>query len=164
MNVRVAVLSGCLLTSALHGCGRNTDPHDALASVNETNIQRLANLYFTYQSKHDWRGPADEAKFKDFLRSYNAAKLTRIGIDPNAIDELFISERDGQPFKIRYGVAGSAMGSSEPVIFESSGDGETRLVGFLNMKQRAVDEAEYQALWAGNFSPAEPASNSLLNR
>ena len=109
----------------LVGCSSRTDPDSAIASVNETNLQRLANLYFTYQSKHEWRGPANEAEFKSFLRKYNPAKLTRIGIDPNAIDGLFISERDGEPFKIRYGVVGSAMGCSEPVIFESTGDGKT---------------------------------------
>jgi hypothetical protein len=151
---RFAVFCGCLLGGMLVGCSSRTDPDSAIASVNETNLQRLANLYFTYQSKHEWRGPANEAEFKSFLRGYNPRKLTRIGIDPNAIDDLFISERDGQPFKIRYGVVGSAMGSAEPVVFESTGDGERRLVGFLNMQQREVDEAEYNALWSATAVPA----------
>jgi hypothetical protein len=151
---RFAVFCGCLLGGMLVGCSSRTDPDSAIASVNETTLQRLANLYFTYQSKHEWRGPANEAEFKSFLRGYNPRKLTRIGIDPNAIDDLFISERDGQPFKIRYGVVGSAMGSAEPVVFESTGDGERRLVGFLNMQQREVDEAEYNALWSATAVPA----------
>lgn len=152
--MRFAVRCGCLLAGMLVGCTNRTDSDSAIASVNETNLQRLANLYFTYQSKHDWRGPADEAEFKNFLRSYNPAKLTRIGIDPNKIDELFISERDGEPFKIRYGVVGSVMGSSAPVVFESTGDGSTRLVGFLNMEQREVDAAEYDTLWSATASQA----------
>jgi hypothetical protein len=151
---RFLVLGGCLLSGLLAGCSSHTDPDSAIASVNETNIQRLANLYFTYQSQHEWRGPADEAEFKSFLRGYNPHKLTRIGIDPNSLDKLFISERDGQPFKIRYGVLGSAMGSSAPVVFESAGAGKGRLVGFLDMQQREVDESEYKSLWSATASQA----------
>ena len=139
------------------GCFRSKDPNAALAAANSNNIQRLANLYFTYQMKHSWKGPADEAEFKEFLRSYNPDKLSRIGIDPTAIDDLFISERDEQPFKIRYSVPGSMMGSSEAVIFESEGVGGKRMVGSLDMQQREVESSEYDDLWAGKVKPAQPA-------
>lgn len=154
-SVRSAVCIGSLLVGLVTGCSNSSDPESALASVNETNLQRLANLYFTFQSKHEWRGPRDETEFKAFLRSYNPAKLKRIGIDPGGIDALFICERDGEPFKIRYGVAGSVMGSSEPVVFESTGDGGKCLVGFLNMQQREVDAAEYDSLWSA-AAPQSP--------
>ena len=48
------------------------------------------------------------------------------------------------------------MGCSEPVIFEAEGADGKRMVGFLNMEQREVDEAEYNDLWAGKFEPAVP--------
>jgi hypothetical protein len=153
-SIPFAALCGCLLTGVLIGCSSRTDPDSAIARVNGTNIERLANLYFTFQSQHEWRGPADEAEFKSFLKKYNPSKLSRIGVDPNALDKLFISERDDQPFKIRYGVRGSAMGSSAPVIFEAAGDGNRRLVGFLDMQQREVDESEYNALWSTTASQA----------
>lgn len=152
----LGVAKCCLFVTCLVGCRRGVDPDAAIARVNETNIQRLANLYLTYQMKNDWRGPADEADFKKFLRNYNPKKLTRIGIDPSAIDTLFVNERDGEPFKIRYGIPGSAMGSSAPVVFESVGVRGKRLVGFLDMVQREVDEAEYSELWSGKKPPAEP--------
>ena len=116
---RLVVLGGCVVAGLFVGCSSGSDPDSAIASVNKTNIQRLANLYLTYQSLHEWHGPADEAQFKTFLHGFNAHMLSRIGVDPNALDQLFVSERDGQPFKIRYGVQGSSMGSSAPVIFES---------------------------------------------
>lgn len=147
--LRIGALGGCLALGVIAGCARSVDPAEAIARVNETNIQRLANLYFSFQMKHGWRGPANESEFKEFIRNYKPEKLARIGIDAGAIDELYISERDGQPFQIRYGVAGSAMGSSEPVVFESTGVDGKRLVGFLNMEQREVDDAEYKELWAG---------------
>ena len=152
---RFAVCIGSLFVGLVTGCSNGNNPESALASANGTNLQRLANLYSAYQSEHDWRGPQDEAEFKAFLHSYNPANLQRIGIDPNNIDALFISERDGQPFKIRYGVAGNVMGSPEPVIFEATGAGGKRLVGFLNMEQREVDAGEYDALLSGK-APIAP--------
>ena len=97
--MRLVILCGCLFEGLLIGCSSRTDPDSAIARVNTTNIQRLANLYFTFQSQHEWRGPADEAEFKSFLHQYNPHKLSRIGVDPNALDKLFISEGDSQPFK-----------------------------------------------------------------
>ncbi len=162
--IRIGELNSVLLTcflagSVFVGCSSRNDRDAAIARVNDTNIQRLANLYFTYQMKNGWQGPKDEADFREFIGNCNPRKLTRIGIDPDAIEELFINERDGQPFAIRYSVAGSAMGSSEPVIFESVGKKGKRIVGFLNMEQREVDEAEYDNLWAGKLPPAQPARN-----
>lgn len=146
-------IASLLVTLAI-GCSSGNKAASALADANSSNVQRLANLYFTFQSEHEWRGPQDETEFKTFLRSVNPAKLERIGIDPNNIDALFISERDGQPFAIRYGVPGSVMGSAEPVIFEATGDGGKRQVGFLNMTQREVDAAEYDALKSGKVVAA----------
>jgi hypothetical protein len=164
ISLWIGIMSCCFSLVFLAGCGRTVDPNEAIASVNKTNIQRLANLYFTYQMKNRWKGPKNEADFKKFISSYNPAKLTRIGIDPNAIDALFINERDGEPFKIRYSVAGSAMGSSEPVIFESVGDDGKRLVGFLNMEQREVDQSEYDSLWAAKGSSKRTSRQGLRER
>ena len=69
-STRCGVLCGCLLVGVSSGCSSGTDTDSAIARVNETNIERLANLYFTFQSEHDWRGPANEADFKSFLSKY----------------------------------------------------------------------------------------------
>jgi hypothetical protein len=147
------VLTVCLAAMTfLMGCGE-PDPGDLLAQANNTNLRRLANLYATFQSRHDWRGPADEAEFKAFLKGWNPSKLAKIGVDPNAIDKLFMNDRDGEPFKIRYGVPGHVLGSNAPVIFESKGVGGKRLVGSLNMTTQEVDAAEYQRLWSSGTPP-----------
>jgi hypothetical protein len=145
------LVMGLTSLSLMSGCGA-VDPQDSLAAVNSNNIQRLANLYFTYQSRNDWRGPANEAQFKAFLKNYNPEKLKRIGLEASTIDQLFINERDGQSFKIRYGVPGSAMGSSEPVIFEAEGVDGVRLVGRLNMTQEETDAAKYEELWGSKVN------------
>jgi hypothetical protein len=151
---RVAVCGALLV--AIAGCGGGSDSNAKLAEVNSNSMQRLANLYFTFQLSNDFRGPKDEAELKTFIAGINPEKLTLVGVDPNAIDVLFVSPRDNQPFKIRYGVKGSAMGSSEPVIFEAVGVDGKREVGFLNMTQREVDAGEYDALLSGKGAPAAP--------
>ena len=139
----------CLLTtSCLIGCGVS-DPNDLLAAANDSNIQRVANLYEAFQSRHDWRGPKDEEEFKSFLKNWNSKKLSNIGVDPNAIDEVFISPRDGEPFRIRYNIPGNILGSQSPIVFEATGVDGRRMVGFLNMTSREVEADEYDQLWSG---------------
>ena len=152
----LAIVFIAVITSVV-GCNNTADPTHAVAQANATNLQRLANLYFAYQMDNStFQGPADETTFKKFIQNFDVEKLKRVGIDPSAVDTLFIGDRDGEPFKIRYGVVGSVMGSTEPVIFEATGVGGQRLVGFLNMSQREVDETEYETLWAGKGAIAAP--------
>ncbi len=154
MNFRSVLVVSLLAMGLFLGCG-SRDPADLLAQANDSNVQRVANLYEAYQSRHDWRGPKDENEFKSFLEGWNSKKLSNIGVDPTAIDDVFISERDGQPFKIRYGVPGHIMGSEAAVVFESTGVDGQRMVGFLNMTSHEVDAAEYDRLWSGTADPTE---------
>ena len=149
VQLRTAVLGSLLLVPLTTGCG-GPDAADMLAAANDSNMQRLANLYAAFQSRHDWRGPTDEAEFKEFLNSWNPDKLAAIGVEPGAIEELFISDRDGEPFQIRYGVAGHIMGSDAPVVFEAAGVKGKRMVGFLNMTSKEVDDIEYERLWSSD--------------
>jgi hypothetical protein len=152
-TTRRSLLTACLALAA--GCGRDVSTDDLVAQANSTNIERLANLYTGYQSEHEWAGPPDEATFKAYVRAFDSQKLKRIGIDPAAADNLFTSDRDGQPFKVRYKVKGSSMGSSEPVIFESTGVDGRRQVAFLDMTEREVDDTEYQSLWTKKGQPTD---------
>ncbi|MCA9239658.1 MAG: hypothetical protein KDA37_05650 [Planctomycetales bacterium] len=153
MNNRFSRCKRCVwlvlpLVVAAPGCG-GRGPESELAALNQTNIQRVTNLYFAYQKKNRFQGPPNEAAFKEFVNGLDAQKLERIGVDPAGVENTFVSERDGKPFRIRYGVQGSAMGSQEPVVFEDAGVGDSRQVGFLNLTQRDVDPAEYEQLWSG---------------
>ena len=159
----IVLVISTLGMSTLTGCNGSIDPHAAIANANKTNIQRLANLYFSFQMKNNWLGPADEAEFKEFLREFSPKKLARIGVDPGQTEDLFISERDGQSFEIRFSVLGSAMGSSEPVIFESEGVDGKRQVGFLNMQLREVEAAEYDDLWNGKIQATKHSRDLPIN-
>ncbi len=155
---RISKFSIVLCLGLVTGCGFSVDNESTLAQLNAQNIQRLANLYVAFQQNHEWRGPDDEAEFKEFIKNFPSHKLERIGIDPTNIDGIFVNERDGEPFNIRYQVQGNMMGCSEAVIFEATGVGGKKMIGFLDMLQREVEQAEYDQLWSGEISASQEAA------
>ncbi len=129
---------------SVSGCSEST-PSLSVADYNKTNIQRLRNAYGLYQTSKG-RGPKDEEAFKEFLKTDKATaiRLGRMGVTQDMIDGIFISERDGQPFKIRWGLGSSA---DHAVVFEAEGVDGKRMVAFYT--PRELDKAEYEAYWTG---------------
>jgi hypothetical protein len=120
-----------------------------IADANDTNVKRLATLYSVFQVKNKYKGPKTQQQLREFVQSQDPERLARGGIDPTMIDDLFVSERDGEPFVIRYGVNTVVFGPPLPVIFESTGVDGMRQVGFCNGLMQEVDDAEYDRLMAG---------------
>jgi len=143
-------LTGALL-AGLVGCGDKVG--DQVAAMNKTNLNRVTNIYEGFQNtKGAGRGPKDEAELVAFIKEYDPAKLKMMGIDPNDPAKIFVSERDGKPFKVRYGVGGS-RGAVAPITFEQEGKDGKRQVGFTGGKvEEVANEAEYQALLSGKSS------------
>jgi hypothetical protein len=145
-------LAAAYLLAALTGCSGDRTTAQ-VAAMNTSNIQRLANMYSAYQNYKGGSGPKDEADFKAFVKNFESAKLQMMGIDPSKLDNLFTSERDSKPFKIRYKIGGG-KGSVSPVVFEQVGAEGTKQVAFTgNSKVEAVDDATYADLWAGKSMP-----------
>lgn len=140
MSGRIPILA--LSLSLLVGCGGHEPP--TLAEVNNTNIKKVRGAYGMYMILHGLSGPEDEQTFKEFLKTDAGAgvKLGRMGISQDKVDEMFISERDGEPFKIRYGLVGRG---DYPIVFESKGVEGNRFVAFLT--PREVNANEYETLW-----------------
>lgn len=129
-------------TLLLTGCTKT----GSVAHFNDTNIKRVRNCYSMYQSANGYKGPKDEAEFKEFLKTTKVAevRLQRMGIDQNTIEDIFISERDGEPFKIRYGINGN---KNNAIVFESVGVDGKRLVGLSPVLE--LDKSEYDSYWSG---------------
>jgi len=72
----------------LAGCSHGPDP-------GIKNLELLAQYYNQYASEHRSMAPPDEATFKQYLSTKNVADA----------DKLFVSPRDKQPYKIKYGVS-----------------------------------------------------------
>jgi hypothetical protein len=109
----------------------------------------LATLYSFFHIQNRYKGPKSEEQLREFIETQDASRLKRGGIDATKLDELFVSERDGEPFVVRYGVNTVIRGPSLPVVFESTGVDGTRQVGFCNGLMKEVDEEEYDRLMAG---------------
>jgi len=117
--------------------------------MNDSNIRRVANLYTAFQLRNGGRGPKDESEFKSFIeRDMSKRKLEMMGVNPADIEGLFRSDRDGQPFVIRYGVHGG-LTTTEPVVFEQEGRDGSRKVAFTNGPVEEVDNARYEQLLKG---------------
>lgn len=110
--------------------------------------------YGMYMAAHGMKGPENEEQLKEYLTTSPgaAAKFDRMGIPTDNILDIFVSERDGQPFKIRYGVNG--MGDF-PIVFEAEGVDGMRMVAYS--PPRELDAAAYEKAWGG----ATEAANSL---
>jgi hypothetical protein len=132
-----------LVMSVLPGCGSNE-----LESPTAARLRGLGTLYLDYAVGKNGKGPAGEQEFKKHLRSVPGFVLEMNGVDPNALDAVFVSERDGEPFVILYGVSISGIsGTSAPLIaHEKTGKNGKRLVVFANAKVEHVDEARLQHL------------------
>ena len=68
--------------------------------------------------------------------------------NPLLVTQPIVRADDGGPIFLAASVVadeGSAMGSSEPIVFESVGVDQKRQVGFLNMTHAEVDPAENES-------------------
>lgn len=142
---------GCLLLSTVIfslGCG-GADSKSMIADANDNNVKRLATAYSFFHLKNKFKGPQDETEFKKFISEQDPARMELAGIDVNDVDQLFVSERDEMPLKIRYGMNTRIRGPSLPVVFEETGVDGMRQVGFTNGSMQEVDDTEYEALFAG---------------
>ena len=142
MNRRTLVL--LLFLVPFPGC-RDTTIEDGVAALNSTRIDQIYNCYTLYRNNNGYRGPKNQEELKKFLlQPIYERNLKLMQIDPENLDELFISERDGQPFKIRWSVNGWG---DKALVFESVGVNGKRLVALSDTRE--VDDAEYDGLWSG---------------
>lgn len=142
-----AILAGILWIAA--GCSGGGSGDKMIAAANDTNIKRLATLYSFFHVANKFKGPKTETEFRQFIEQQDASRLALANIKAGELDKLFVSERDGEPFKIRYGIDTRVRGPALAVIFEATGVDGKRHVGFAGAQMREVDSTEYDRLWRG---------------
>lgn len=160
MCTRLAGLATVWFAVWLTGCNRDRTA-EIVAEMNTSNVQRLANLYAAHQNYKSGRGPASETEFREFVRTYDPHKLKMMGINPDELDQLFTSEADGKPLKVRYNVGGG-RGSKDPVVFEQDGKDGKKRVGYTGGTVEEVDDTTSRQLWAGKSRtpPAGPPTGA----
>lgn len=140
-------LVGLMLSAGCSG----KDPAAMLADATDNNVKRLSRMYTVFQMRNAMEGPKNADELKEFILSQTPDRLARVGIDASKVDEIFVSERDGEDLIVRYGTKLNGANASIPVVFESVGLDGSRRVGFSNAYTIEVaDDAEYEQLLAGD--------------
>lgn len=131
----VAVL--CVAAASVAGCQASPEQQvkDAFRSEFRENGRRVAVMYARQMSsptkpvmgRDGFAGPANEAELRRFIAATPSAALEEIGIKSAESAELFTSERDGQPFRVRYGIKGPVT-TTYAVLCETKGvDGRVKV-------------------------------------
>lgn len=157
--------------AALAGCQASPEQQmkDAFRDAFRENGRRVAVIYARYMSSptkpvtgpNGFAGPADEAELRRFIAATPSAALEEIGIKSAESAELFASERDGQPFRVRYGIKGP-LSTTYAVLCEAQGvNGRVKVFKSDGSSvEVAADEAD--AYMAGKHDSAyDPASATL---
>lgn len=129
-----ATLTLALSVLTLIGCG--SDESSVVRQQGLSHVRLLTSLH-TRISSELGRYPKDEAEFKAALAKAN---LTLDAMKVSSVDELFLSERDGQPLVVVYG---QAPAGSDVVVYEQTGVDGKRQVGHRIGMVEEVDEAQF---------------------
>ena len=128
-----AALFLALLSLTASGCGGESSE---VKKRSTAHVYLLTSLH-TKISSELGRFPKDEAEFKAALAKSNLS-LDALKVD--SLDELFVSERDGQPLVVVYGQAPTG---SDVVVYEQTGVDGKRQVGHRIGMVEEVDEARF---------------------
>jgi hypothetical protein len=135
MNCRAAWYL-LLLACTLVGCGGPS----ADARQGQLSHVRLLTMMYTKTVSQLGRNPKDEQEFKDTIKGFDVA-LDKLNV--GSTDELFVSERDGQPLGVVYG---PTPPGSDVVVYEQTGVDGKRMVGHKIGMVEGVDEARFREL------------------
>jgi hypothetical protein len=139
-RARALFLLGSLGALALSGCGANE-----LESPTAVRLKGLAVVFLDYAVSKG-TGPADEATLKKHMNNLPDFVLEMNGVDPKSAN-LFVSDRDGEPFVFIWGSSISVGNPNTPVLaHEKSGKDGQRLVAFADGELALVDDARFDEL------------------
>lgn len=154
---KLALMAMLVVSSVLvSGCG---DGVPTLADVNKDNITRVHSMYMMYMNNHNFTGPDSKEQLKEYLTTDNTAKVLvkRMGVDMADFESLFVSERDGEEFEVRWGLKGIA---DHAIVFEKVGLEGKRFVCFAKAKE--LGDSEYSGYLSGDIEPEGPGADANI--
>lgn len=139
-----------LLLLVVAGCGGQT------LAPSATEGRRVGAIVTTHNMMERATGrlPANEQEFKRFIAENGSQSLERAGV--TAVDELFVSDRDGQPLVVTYGAYPAGM-NAKIVVYEQNGVEGKRFVGYNSGAVELVDDARFNELVPNAGSAAKAA-------
>jgi hypothetical protein len=126
-----------VIVAATMGCSASENS----SAKEETSHLRLLTNVIARSSRELGRDPASEQELKAAIDKMG---LSLQSMKVASIDELFVSERDGQPFVIVYGSSPQGVAA-----YEQTGINGKRQVGFKLGNIEEVDEARFAELVPG---------------
>lgn len=139
-NWPLGLLAALTISWTNSGC----NSHSNAASNNEHSHVRILTMLHTRATTTLGRPPRDEQEFKQTLAGL---QLPLDSLNVDSIDQLFVSERDGQPLAIHYGALPANL---DVVVYEQTGAEGKRLVGHRIGMVEELDEAAWNALIGAN--------------
>lgn len=121
-RLAVALLLGL---PAAAGCG-SAPPTGTSDPPAKLRLERLLEFYRSHLDEKK-KPPPDEKALKEYIRGLPDDRKQGFGMTADP-DELFTSPRDGQKYRVRYGLRFTPGGSAEPVAWEAAGADGTRYV------------------------------------
>jgi hypothetical protein len=119
------------------GCSSGSEPYKE-----ESNLRALAAYYTQYTSANRGQFPPSEKALKEYIKAERAGRgVPAADADINA---LFVSNRDGKPFVIRYRTDKS-WPYGELVAYEQEGQGGTRHVATAVGGYDEMSEERFQS-------------------
>jgi len=109
-----------------------------------SHLRSLLTLFNLAESKLGHR-PANEAEFKSFIKDKGQATLDALHLA--SVDDLFISDHDGQPFIVLYGEQPKGP-THEVVACEQKGVEGKRLAGYSLGAIFEIDDEGFAAIAA----------------
>lgn len=145
-RIQLCILMLGLMVLSL-GCGPS---RPSVAELTDTNIEKLRAAYGIFANLNGYKGPKDEKALRDFFKNHHRGRvlLERCGADPDNLDEIFVSKRDGEPFVLRYGLRGQA---DHAIVFEQVGVDGMRQIALSRVIE--VDAAKYDDYFSGKIKP-----------
>ena len=129
----------------LGGCSEDVAARrqQLIENANNENIKRVVSLYLFFGAKH-FRNPGSEEELRKFTQSGRAdLMLKRFDLKAESFDQYLVSDKDGRPFHVFYGMPYSeAPDHNFPLVADSSGVGEIRRVVYANREEKRIEGAD----------------------
>ena len=124
---------------------------DAARERESSHLRSLISVFNFATAKLGHR-PANEAEFKSFISANARPMIDSLHLAD--VNELFVSERDGQPFVVLYGTAPNGA-ARDLIAYEQTGVASVRLVGYSLGAIAEVDERQFSQLVPQTPRPAK---------
>jgi hypothetical protein len=166
---RAWLIAGIVATGATIGCQPSAEQKvkDAFRREFRENGRRVAFFYAQFMSSpmkpvgpEGFSGPKNEAELRAFIAASPAVALEDMGIRNSMSPDLFTSERDGQPFRVRYGIRGS-LSTTYVLLCEAKGVNGRVTVFKSDGSSAEVSAEEADACMAGDHDAAYDRGDAI---